>query len=863
MAFVLNYDIPVKAYRISDQFFYLLGYLLLPVASVFAQQPQDSLKQHFLSPVIISANRTPQTLLHTPVSVYYLDSSDAIKMPAPSVFDALESVQGVQVLTPGLGFKVLNTRGFVNTTNVRFSQLVDGMDNQAPHIGAPIANALGANDLDIRHVEIVSGVSAVLYGMNAINGLASIRTKSPFEYPGFSVQQLTGVNRIHNDQVQPGLFTQTNLRYAKALSSKWAIKFTAARTIGEDWIADNYIDLAKNINSSAGLSGSINPALDEVNSYGNESPNRRTITLNGKKYVVARTGYREIDVADYDIDNFKSDAGVYFRPRSGHELSFLWKGARINSNYQRANRFRLQDYFLQQFGVNYENPYAEFRTYLTSENTGHSYNLRSLAENLDRNFKSDDNWFTDFTAAFDQAYATGAATETALQLARQAADEGRYVPGTTVFNQKKNELTRINNWDIGAALNVKSRLIHSEGMISWDKLFPTVFSRSKMKVLSGMDYRSYIIIPDENYFINPVQRYKNLLYQKHGLFTSFTRQFWNNRIELSGVMRMDKSDYFSWKINPRFTALFKPDDRTTFRAAAQSGYRFPSIFEGFSNVVSGGVKRVGGLRIMSSGIFENSFTKSSIDLFQSTVTSDINNGLTQAEAIEKNKILLKKNPYTYLQPEYVRSFEMGFRKIFSDGKISLDADVYLNEYRNLIAQMEASVPTSLDQDSIATYLYSKTKQSRYRLWTNSRTRIKYFGGSMGLRYNVTPHVQMQGNFTWAHVIRRADGDGLEDGFNTPPALVNLSISSDRLFKKVGGGLAARYQHWFDYVSFLVSGPVPSYFNLDAQLNYKFAQPDLYLKVGATNLLNRYYSNMLGGASLGGLYYISVTFNIDR
>ena len=27
---------------------------------------------------------------------------------------------------------------------MRFSQLVDGVDNQAPHIGAPIANALGA-----------------------------------------------------------------------------------------------------------------------------------------------------------------------------------------------------------------------------------------------------------------------------------------------------------------------------------------------------------------------------------------------------------------------------------------------------------------------------------------------------------------------------------------------------------------------------------------------------------------------------------------------------------------------------------------------------------------------------------------------
>lgn len=53
------------------------------------------------------------------------------------------------------------------------------MDNQAPHLGAPIANALGANDLDIDKIEIIPGTAAALYGMNAINGLANIQTKNP------------------------------------------------------------------------------------------------------------------------------------------------------------------------------------------------------------------------------------------------------------------------------------------------------------------------------------------------------------------------------------------------------------------------------------------------------------------------------------------------------------------------------------------------------------------------------------------------------------------------------------------------------------------------------------------------------------
>src|SRR6185295_3794228 len=101
---------------------------------------------------------------------------------APSFFDALENVKGVQLITPSLGFKVINTRGFANTTNVRFVQLVDGADVQAPHIGAPIANMMGPSDLDLESTEIVPGVASALYGMNAINGLANFTSLDPFQY---------------------------------------------------------------------------------------------------------------------------------------------------------------------------------------------------------------------------------------------------------------------------------------------------------------------------------------------------------------------------------------------------------------------------------------------------------------------------------------------------------------------------------------------------------------------------------------------------------------------------------------------------------------------------------------------------------
>lgn len=822
---------------------------------------EDTIRLKDISEIIISASRIPETILRSPVSIDQLKAFEAKNLGSPTVFDALEIVKGVQVITPSLGFKVINTRGFANTTNVRFAQLVDGIDNQAPHIGAPIANALGANDLDIDKVEIIPGTASALYGMNSINGLANIRTKNPFDHQGLSIQQLTGANHLGSiDQFAPQPFSQTNFRYAQAFKSKIAFKLNGSYTNGTDWVANNQNDLAPTLNYTTNLLGYDNPAFDPVNSYGNESSNRKTLTLGGKNYVVARTGYNESDIDDYSINNFKGDIGIFYRPRKGHEMNITYKGAWINTIYQRSNRFRLDDYTLHQYSIDYKSPVFEIKTYLTQENTGKSYNIRSLAENMDRAFKTDAKWFADYTTAYNTAQSNGLSVTNSHKFARTSADEGRFQPGTDSYNQNKEALVNINNWDYGAALRVKSYLYHSEGNLNWNKLFKSFFQGINAELLSGFDYRNYIIIPDGNYFINPVDSTKNLAYNKIGGFTQLNKNLFNNKLRLSATIRFDKSDYFTVKTNPRFTVVYSPNKRLNFRVAYQSGYRFPSIFEGFSNVNSGGVKRVGGLEIMSRGIFENSYTKTSIADFQAQVNADVNNlGLTQQQAIEKNKGLLKKNPYTYLKPEFVRSFEIGFRGLALQKKVFIDFDLYYNSYTNFIAQVEASIPKNTDPDSIPTYLYSTSTQDRYRLWTNSTSKIYNYGGSLGVKYRWNEHLLFQTNAAYAKLDRIDNKDGLEDGFNTPQWMINGTVISENIWESLGASLTCRYQTEYDYISFLVSGTVPEYWTIDAQVNYTFKKSGILIKLGGTNLLNRAYYSILGGPSIGGLYYLNLTY----
>jgi outer membrane receptor protein involved in Fe transport len=867
----------------------LLAAVWLPAFAARAQAlaPADTTRKKVeLEEVVVSASRVEESFLQSPVTVEKLNARALRLSPATSFFDAIEHLKGVQVLTPSLAFKVINARGFANTTNVRFAQLVDGVDNQAPHIGGPIGNVLGPTDLDIGSVEIVPGTAAALYGLNAINGLANFRTRNPFDSEGLSVQQKTGVNHLADPATGARVFSETTLRYAKALSPKFAFKVNGSYLRGYDWVAQDQTDINPNGNASTGLFGADNPARDPVSSYGNESSDRRNLTLGGKSYSVARTGYDEQDLVDYNLRTLKGDVALHYRFRPGTELAYTYRVASFDNVYQRSNRFQLQGYLLQQHALTLTTPVVQARAYLTQENTGRSYNLRSMGENLDRSYKPDSQWYNEFSSAWNAATAGGQPVPQALATARTTADAGRLQPGTPAFNQRLGELQDVNNWDVGAALRVRASLAHAEAQVNLAEALRRGGSAlpANLDLLTGADSRTYIVQPDGNYFINPNPGRDplndNLTYSKTGGFVQAGGQFFGKKLRLTATLRADKNDYFDLKLNPRFTAVLSPTPRQNFRLSYQSGYRFPSLFEGFSNVNSGQVKRIGGLRVMSDGVFENSYLRSSIDRFNAAVTAGINGSpaQTRTQAVAANQNLLVRNPYTYLRPEYIRSLEAGYKATFGPGgRLLVDLDFYYNSYRDFIAQVEAYVPVQsgggpplppdASLNAVATALNNTTltspnpTQARYRLWTNSQSQVQNYGGSAGLRYELARGYLAGANATYTRLARTDNGDGLEDGFNTPRWAYNLSLGNENAWCGLGFGLNYRWQQGYYSQTFLVNGNVPAYHTLDAQLSYAVPAPNLCFKLGASNVLNEYYVSYLGGPSVGGLYYLAVTYAV--
>lgn len=105
---------------------FILFFTLLIASPILAQESADTTKIIRLQDVVVTASRVQEVIAKSAVTIEKMNTTAIQQSAAPSFFDAIENMKGVQMLTPSLNFKVINTRGFANTTNVHFVQLVDG-----------------------------------------------------------------------------------------------------------------------------------------------------------------------------------------------------------------------------------------------------------------------------------------------------------------------------------------------------------------------------------------------------------------------------------------------------------------------------------------------------------------------------------------------------------------------------------------------------------------------------------------------------------------------------------------------------------------------------------------------------------------
>ncbi len=793
-------------------------------------------------------------------------------------------------------------------------QLVDGIDMQAATLGVPLGNAIGPTELDIQSIEITPGAASALYGMNAINGMANLITKSPFTSEGLSIFHRTGINHVDGIDHSPSILTETAIRYATAFNNKFAFKINASYLQGTDWISNTRADQNPNTKNTANpaypvLDGANNIVFDGWNKYGDDAlAGSNTVSVTGltidrqtnRTLTVARTGYWEKDLVDPKVSNLKFDAALHYRFNPSLELTYSYRVGKMDGVFQRGNKVKLDNVVVQNHQLELKGNNFTIKAYVSQENTGNSYNVKPLADNLDLyTGGSASVWGAKYKAAltsFALSHGGNLTSENlaaATQYARQQADAGRVEPGTQRFNIVKDSIIKINNWDIksssipnapvtgGAALIQKSNLYHIEGQ--WDlskqvKIFD---------LLIGGDARVYELIPDGNNFVDfkrPIADRNtplpdgsfgsNTYYEKFGGFAQVTKKLFQDKLKLWGSLRADYNPEFTTKLTPRLAAVYTYKEKHNFRFTFQQGYRFPALFEALSYVNNGRVKRVGILPIIDVGLGyrENSYTQSSVAVFNAAVKAAGNTD----EAALANRNLLQVANLPNGRPEGINSFEVGYKSVLFDNKVFIDFDAYSNIYDGFLGQVQVFVPIgeTVGSDAAVIAMVDRNRdattasngnsaskgQDRYRVYTNAKQKYTTYGSSLGISYNFYKGFTISGNANYNNIKGNATPDLFVTGFNTPNWTTNLSFGDRQVTKNIGFNVVWKWQNSFLWESPLVTGTVNVINNIDAQITYRLPAAKSTIKLGGTNVFNNRHIEYAGGPTIGGLYYVAWTID---
>ncbi|MFL5811228.1 MAG: TonB-dependent receptor domain-containing protein, partial [Flavisolibacter sp.] len=608
------------------------------------------------------------------------------------------------------------------------------------------------------------------------------------------------------------------------------------------------------------------------------------------------------DLVSPKVDNLKFDGGLYYRINEKAELSYSYRVGKMDGVFQRGNKIQLDNVIVQNHKLELKGKNYLVRSYVSIENTGDSYNVKPLADNMDiysggaTDTKTATSWGTKFkNALLSYGAANGGLNAgnlaAATQFARAQADASRVKPGTPEFEKLKNTIISINNWDIksssipdapetgGAALVQKSRLYHTEAQ--WDL-------SQKVKIfnlLVGGDARVYEIIPDGNNFVDfsrPIEERNkplkdgsfgdNVYYKKFGAFTQVTKTFFKEQLKLFGSVRFDYNPEFNPEFTPRLAAVYTFRQKHNFRFTYQQGYRFPALFEALSYVNNGRVKRVGSLPYINEGLgyLDNSYTQSSVVNFNALVAAQ---GNTDAAALA-NRNLLVVADLPDARPERINSFEIGYKTVLFENKLIIDVDAYSNEYDGFLGQVQVYVPKAqtvgsdaavlamLDRNRDATNATATTAasngQDRYRVYTNAKNTYRNYGSALGLTYNFFKKFIVSGNLNFNKMKANKVNDIFVTGFNTPAWSSNISFGNREVVKNIGFNIVWRWQDAFLWESPLVTGSIDAYSTLDGQVSFHLPKLNSTVKVGGADILNKRYIQYAGGPTLGGLYYVAVT-----
>ena len=833
--------------------------------------------------IVIAASRFEESVLESPVSIEKLDVLDIRATASADFYSSLRNLKGVDMGFQSLIFATPNVRGFNSNTNYRVNQLVDGVDNSPPGLNFPAGNIIGISELDVESVELLVGASSALYGPGGLNGTILMTSKSPFDYQGLSASARYGLMHVGADyQDNPSGLYDFTMRYAKSFNDRFAFKVNFSYLTADDWQASDFRD--RNDLNNPNLNILTNPGYDGVNTYGDESfvpvnigtlaPDiaagfalsqgfqpgtpeydasvAQIIALYPEDQLISRTGYLERDLANYDTQNIKSNLSLHYRISENVEAIVQGSYNVGTSVYTASNRFSLVDFSLYSIKAEVKGSKFFVRAFTTGENAGDTYDIGGLALQMNEAWKPTGDWYDDYIQAFTTARLLGRDLPGSYQFARDVADNRdqngnillpgqphRPLPGEPEFNELfdlissnpiSQNLTRNGNSFRGASVVDKSKLYHFEGMYNFSDFFKFA------DILAGASYRIFNINSEGTIFADTPGNPH--LIGEFGAYLQITKQLLNKKLKFTGTARYDKNENFDGgRFTPRVSLVYSVDKerKHNIRGSIQTAFRFPSVSDQYTNLNVGVFEVIGGLPQ-----FRNRFN------FEENPVYPLDNPNPLV-----GQPVTTDGPFQFpeFKPERVVSYEIGYKGLITD-QFLLDAYFYYNTFNGFLANQALGQP--LPDGSTRFFLSPISTEDD----------ISAYGWAVSFDYSFLDGFNLSANVSY-NTLNSADGNfplGFLSRFNSPDYRTNISLANRDVFNNIGFSINWRWQNSFLWESTFGVGEVASNNTLDAQVSYKIPEIKTIFKLGASNLFNQYYTTGFGNPQIGGIYYLSITFD---
>jgi hypothetical protein len=687
-------------------------------------------------------------------------------------------------------------------------------------------------------------------------------SKSPFDDQGISVVLKSGIT----SQAAAGdnNFYDVGIRAAHTFSDKFAAKATLSYLEGTEWHATDY-------RNTTGVGGSYRPGTrasdinyDGLNVYGDEVSTNIRAASGGLGIIpdvnVSRTGYTDVDLMTNEAESMKFGASLHYRPLGNDRVEIIWnsKFGIGNTIYQGLNRYNIQNFFMEQHKLEVKGKNFFVRGYMTSEDAGDSYDTRFAAININRAWKSDPQWFTEYIGTFAGATIGGATEAQAHAAARAQADSGRLIPGTAGFNAAFESVKQDPNLATGSKFKDQTKLYHADANLNLRDYIDWA------EVQVGGTYRKYslnsggTIFTDADGAIN---------YSEYGAYTQMQKKMLDDRLKLTASIRYDKAQNFNGNVSPRLSLAYAAgeDKNQNFRASFQTGFRNPTTQDQYIGLNSGATILVGtapenldryvstpfalssgGSRVITGRqAHENSWTEASYNNYLSSRNA--------ADLVKSNVALVK--------PERVSAFEVGYRGLVD--QFTVDFSAYYNNYEDFIASSTVIAPlTNVNvADAGANSAIDNGDFKEFSFDTNSKADVSSYGLGLGVNTKVYKDFSLGMSYTWSKFSFDQSSDpDFEAGFNTPEHKVKFQFGNANVFKNFGFNVNVRWQDEYLWESSFADATIDARTLVDAQVNYRIPSWKSIIKLGGANLGGKEYFSAPGVGAIGSQYFISWTIN---